>query len=198
MKKLLTLPLIFILGNCFSQYLPVTPTAYGSNNLRGKFKTVLLLPVGCGAPGFMSSYSVDSTSSSIFTDSCNNKAYIYNPSTHSWSILISSTTGSSGNADSLQHIVGTNYIQYGGTGITTGSTSYSVPAGTMIDKIIFYDHDTQSVSIGSAVNLRDISPIFYVRAGKYSTIILNYYYASSTTIYFNGVSSNTIIKIYKQ
>lgn len=91
-KMLIALALTFLLGKATSQgiYQPVTPTAYGSNNLRGVFRTALLLPSGCGVPGFMSLYSVDSSRFALYGDTCNNKFYYYNPRTRQW--LLSGNT----------------------------------------------------------------------------------------------------------
>lgn len=85
-KILIALALAFLLGKANSQgiYQPVNPTAYGTNNLRGVFRTALLIPSGCGVPGFMSLYSVDSSRSALYADTCGNKMYYYNPRTRQW------------------------------------------------------------------------------------------------------------------
>ena len=85
-KILIALALAFLLGKANSQgiYQPVTPTAYGSNNLRGVFRTALLIPSGCGVPGAMSLYSVDSSRFALYGDTCANKLYFYNPRTRQW------------------------------------------------------------------------------------------------------------------
>ncbi len=85
-KILLALAMTLLLGKAMSQgiYQPVTPTAYGSNNLRGVFRTALLIPSGCGVPGAMSLYSVDSSRFALYGDTCSNKLYFYNPRTRQW------------------------------------------------------------------------------------------------------------------
>lgn len=198
MKKLLTLPLIFFLGNCFAQGImqPNPPTSYGTNMLRASVWNAIQLPTGCGKPGFAITYINDSTRAMFRYDSCSHKWWTWEPERKAWSSN-SDSVNNAKNSDSLQHILGTNYILYGGTGITTGSTTYTIPAGTMVDKIIFYDPALIYISIGTAVNLRDICPKFTVSAGTYSVINLDKYYPSTASIYFNGVTINTIIKIYK-
>lgn len=292
MKNLLIIIMFFLCGKAFGQYLPASPTAYGSNNNRIKVKIILLTPTICGVPTYMSSYSSDSTSSADIYDSCGHKKYTYDPSNRTWSV--SGSGASSGNADSLGHIAasgyaltnlnnilstanllittgtiltasitvigrivtgsisttgngsfggltisgntaastitgstitltggvtqggftsaiskanssgqlvsalsGIDYLAPGGTGITTGSASTVIAAGTKIQSIDFYDTALTYISIGTTVNGWQLSPRFTVSSGTYSTIVLNKYFVSSTTIYFNGVTSNTIIKIYK-
>lgn len=199
MKKLvLMLSLCFLLGKSFSQgiMLPNPPTSYGTNMLRLSVWTAMFLPTGCGKPGFMALYANDSTRAAFKYDSCNHKWWTWDPSRKAWQSNTDSVTNSK-NSDSLIHIAGANFIQYGGTGITTGSSSYSVPAGTVIDKISFYDPALTYISIGTSVNGWQICPRFTISAGLYSVIGLDKYFATTTTIYFNGVTSNTIIKIYK-
>ncbi len=112
MRKILFF-LLLVSGGIKAQiYTPAVPTIYGSNNNRVEALTCILLPTGCGTPGFMTLYSTDSTKGAFRLDSCGHKWYGYDPSTRTWTAF-SSSTGSSGNADSLQHIIGTKYMQKG-------------------------------------------------------------------------------------
>jgi len=201
MRKVLLFVCLLIACGLHAQiYTPAgTIPTYGSRDNRRIVETALLFPTGCGAPVKLGMSSVDSLHAAKYFDSCNNKEYTWNPKTKAWRWILDSVTATvstAGNADSLQHIVGTNYIRYSGTAITTGSTNYVVAAGRMIDKIIFYDPATIYISIGSSLNGWQICPRFTVSAGTYSVVNLSKYYASGATIYFNGATASTIITIY--
>lgn len=165
-------------------YTPTPVPTYGTNFNRAKFDTVLMFPTGCGTPNSLKWHSNDSSHAAKYFDSCNNKEYTWNPKTKHWGWILDSIS------------ISTNFIPYGGTGVTTGTTSYAIASGQLIDKIIFYDPATIYISIGSAVNLRNICALFTVTSATYSVISLSKYYASGATIYFNGVTASTIIKIY--
>lgn len=202
-KVILLIGLLCIVSGLSAQGIyspPGTIPTYGSRDNRRIVETALLFPTGCGAPVKLGMSSVDSLHAAKYFDSCNNKEYTWNPKIKAWRWILDSVTATvstTGNADSLQHIIGTNYIQYGGTAIATGSTSTVIAAGTKIVSIDFYDPALIYVSIGTSVNGWQIAPRFTISAGTYSTAVINKYFASGATIYFNGVTASTIIRIYK-
>lgn len=202
MKKTTLILLMFVGISSYAQqpgiYTPGTVSTYGEHKNRLKIDSVMMLPTGCGKPTSLKWHSNDSSLAALQYDTCNKKFWFWDPKLRNWYGINSDTSAHTKNADSLQHIIGTNYILYGGTNITIGSSSYSVPAGWKISSIDFYDPVTINVSIGTAVNLRDISPLFTVSSGSWSSVQLNKIYQTSSTIYFNGVTSNTVIKIYRQ
>lgn len=82
--------------------------------------------------------------------------------------------------------------------LTTGSAVFTTTAGMMVDKIVITDPATISVGVGTSPSNYYYSPLASVNSGAYSTFIISQYFATATPIYFNGVTSNTVIKIYKQ
>lgn len=216
MKKLLFIILVLIGFTAHSQiYTPATVTIYGAHNMREKIDSVILLPSGCGRPSHLKYNSTDTLHMALYGDTCAHKAYLFFPG-RGWvpvidsasstglyvrvadtSAMLSNYMRKSNNLSDVASIPSARY-NLNVVNLTTGVDSVNISAGDMVDKIILTDPAGISVSMGTTRNSRNICPIFSISAGGYSTINLTKYYATTQTLYFNGVTSSTIIKLYKQ
>ena len=82
-----------------------------------------------------------------------------------------------------------------GITLAPGAVTYNVPAGSLITKILLVDAANPLVSVGSAAGATDVyQPV--QMANGYTTLNGDNYFANAQTIYFNGVTADTIIKIF--
>lgn len=70
--------------------------AYGTIANGGNFQRILMFPTGCGVPGALNAADKAQKRFAIYGDSCNNKAYLYNPSTSAWTVIGSGGGGGTG------------------------------------------------------------------------------------------------------
>jgi hypothetical protein len=85
---------------------------YGTISNRQNVKTVLLFPTGCGTPAALNSADSAQLGWAIYGDSCNNKAYLYNPATKAWS-EIAGGSGSTTDTALISQIVHDSLSLYG-------------------------------------------------------------------------------------
>ena len=81
--------------------------------------------------------------------------------------------------------------------LSAGATSYSVAAGTLIEKIEITEATDITLDVGTTLAWEDLVTNAPVVDGN-AVITLNKYFASSGTLYFTGVTGSTVIKIYKR
>jgi hypothetical protein len=83
--------------------------------------------------------------------------------------------------------------------VLTGSASYDVPAGTTISRIWFWGGATDTViGVGFSDSTNELFDPGACPAGGDLPFDGNKGFRNATTIYFNGVSADTIIIINKQ
>lgn len=82
---------------------------------------------------------------------------------------------------------------------TTGNYQYVIPAGKLLQEIVVLPTaDLAGFSVGSTENGSDISPVLPVSASNpdSGTIMMNKYAKTDRSVWFNGITSSTTIKIY--
>ncbi|MCW3088943.1 MAG: hypothetical protein JWP81_12 [Ferruginibacter sp.] len=80
--------------------------------------------------------------------------------------------------------------------LAAGTSSWLVPAGTLIEKIWFKDADNPAVSIGKTIGGNELLEAVQLSNGRY-IVSLDEPFDIDTTIYFTGITGNTITKIFK-
>jgi hypothetical protein len=80
--------------------------------------------------------------------------------------------------------------------IPGGTTSYNVPAGTLIEKFLIIAPTTINFGVGTTEGGQEVIDIYEVAV--WSVYDKNVYFAAATTIYFTGVAGDTTIKIFKR
>jgi hypothetical protein len=75
--------------------------------------------------------------------------------------------------------------------------AWKASAGTLIEKILIISDVDLIVNIGTSNEGNEIAEGVEVNHG-YGIVTVDYFIRTDTTIYFTGVTSNTIIKIYRK
>lgn len=80
---------------------------------------------------------------------------------------------------------------------TDANIKYTIPAGKLLEKIVVIPTDDLSgFGIGTQDGGFDIYPVMPVGANAAEVIVINKYGSGDTDIWFNGITSQTTIKIY--
>lgn len=81
--------------------------------------------------------------------------------------------------------------------ITPDAPTWVAPAGTLVDKIVIYESGYARISIGTAPGLADVMEGMEVQAPK---LIATYDIdvPVQQQLFFNGMTANTIIKLYRR
>lgn len=82
------------------------------------------------------------------------------------------------------------------TVLPAGSTSLAVTAGTFIEYIIFIAPTNTNISVGTTPGGNDISPA--ISANPVGMANVQQYLQIASTVYFTGILSDTVTKIYKR
>gem|GEM_PF-5428003 len=110
-------------------------------------------------------------------------------------VAITDVTGLS---DALSSKANTSDI-VGKVVLAPGTSSYNVAAGTVITRIWFWGGVTdQSIGVGYSNSANDLFDAGDCPIGGDLPFDGNKGFKNATTIYFNGVASDTIVIIYKQ
>ena len=80
--------------------------------------------------------------------------------------------------------------------LAAGTTSWVVPAGTLIEKFLIIAPTTITFKVGTTNGGNDVIEDFEVI--NWAVYTKDIYYSAETTIYFGGVAEDTIIKIFKR
>ena len=80
--------------------------------------------------------------------------------------------------------------------LNAGTTSWLVPAGTLIEMFLIIAPTTINFSVGTTEGGQEVIETYEVAV--WSVYDKNVYFAAATTIYFGGVAEDTIIKIFKR
>lgn len=80
--------------------------------------------------------------------------------------------------------------------VLTATAQWQVPAGTWIQRFLIVDPNHISFSIGTLQGQQDIAEAIDITEG-WATIATDKYFANPTTIYFNGITDKTVIKIIR-
>jgi len=79
----------------------------------------------------------------------------------------------------------------------TGNSSYIIPDNKLLEKVVVIPSaNTTAFSIGTTNGGTDILPALPINANNAAVEVLNLYGVSTTTIWFNGITSATQITIY--
>lgn len=78
-----------------------------------------------------------------------------------------------------------------------GTTSFTLLAGTLVEKILFLDATNPAVSVGESEGGTQVYDEWQM-IGGIAILAGDYYTPVLRNIYFNGVTESTIIKIYKR
>lgn len=81
--------------------------------------------------------------------------------------------------------------------LAPGTASWDAPAGTLIDTIAFDDDDNPTIDAGTTEGGIEIQEAMQLEDGEF-ILQQSIRFKSSGTIYFTGVTENTIITIYKR
>lgn len=83
--------------------------------------------------------------------------------------------------------------------LPAGTTSYNVPEGAVINTIwIWGGAEDASIGVGTSEGDNDLFEEGLCPAHEDLPFEGNKYFLNATTIYFNGVASDTVVIIYKQ
>lgn len=83
--------------------------------------------------------------------------------------------------------------------LPAGTTSYNVPAGTVITNVWFWGGaEDVSIGVGTSEGDNDLFDEGLCPAHEDLPFEGNKYFLDATTIYFNGVASDTVVTIFKQ
>jgi hypothetical protein len=78
--------------------------------------------------------------------------------------------------------------------LPAGTASYNLPAGTNIRKVIVLEPNTITFKLGTTVGGRELGTV--ITSDGFATLTISTYFKTATTLYFSGVTPNSIIKIF--
>lgn len=76
-----------------------------------------------------------------------------------------------------------------------GTTQYTVPAGSLVEKVEIIEPTSITIDMGTTSGAHNIAQAIPVSTG-YGNFSIDFYTNSGTTLYFTGATINTIFKIY--